>query len=480
MAARRFALPPCSHLVEWFRSSPYFTEDLITQRIRLALEKQKVSLALYLLTLYKPAHKALLKALAEVHQNPQTMISLPPSELRGDIILYGLKRQLRLSLPKAIALWQNQAIQSKLKDAQTQAFLRDVTLYKAMRNQEDSADWFAKIKPKYRDDVLIEWQIRLALKRKNWGKVVRLIGQYHHKDDPCWQYWLARSLAHLGQKEAAFALYHTLSSQRNYYGFLASLQTNKALSFHNEKAVPQSALLAPYQPFLHSIKTLYAQKQALTASRLLNDFISELPKNEASALVYWIDKSLGWYGKSVYLSNTNDLSNQLSLRFPLAYQEAIHALAKNYAIPKAFIYAIIRQESAFREEVVSPAGARGLMQLMPRTAALVAKGAKIPYKKPQELFLTQKNLHLGVAYLHQLAQKYAQHPVLIAAAYNAGPQQVHSWLKNNPSKNMDIWIETIPWQETRNYLKNIVAFYAVYQYRMQQKSDLSQIMHKRL
>ena len=116
------------------------------------------------------------------------------------------------------------------------------------------------------------------------------------------------------------------------------------------------------------------------------------------------------------------------------------------------------------------------MQIMPNTAALVSKKVKIPYHNKDELFLWQKNIIIGIACLKTLAQHFANHPVLMAAAYNAGPRQVNYWLKNYPLKQMDIWIETLPWYETRNYLKNIIAFYTVYQYLMGNKLDFANIM----
>ncbi len=150
------------------------------------------------------------------------------------------------------------------------------------------------------------------------------------------------------------------------------------------------AILKPYQPITDNIKYLYQTKQDGQASRLLNDFISELPKEDKSALIYWVATDLQWHGKSVYLSNSDELNNQLVLRFPLAYQPTINQYAKNYQIPSEFIYAIIRQESAFRRDVISPVGARGLMQVMPATAKVVAKREKIAYGDKEQLFLFQK------------------------------------------------------------------------------------------
>ncbi|WP_058511900.1 transglycosylase SLT domain-containing protein [Legionella steelei] len=468
--------PSCNSLFDLLLKDNNFNQNLITHRINLALDRRNIQLARYLLKQYKTPHASELNALNVVYQNPANISKLNPGGLNSEIYLYGLKRMVSINMDKALTLWQQSKTQKMLNQAQQQAFLAHVALYRAMRNHEDALQWFAKVKPQYYNDVLLDWQIRFALKRKNWAQVTALINDSKHKDEPCWQYWLARSLEEQGKKAEAKAIYEPLAKNRQYYGFLASLRLNKTPSFTNENPTTNLDVLKPYQAFIDQIQTLYLNKQTLQASRLLNDFISELPKDEASALVYWIDQKLQWHGKSVYLSNNETLNNQLSLRFPLAYKDSISLYSKKYAVAPEFIYAIIRQESGFRDDATSSVGARGLMQVMPYTARVVSKADKIPYNDQKQLFLSQKNINIGVAYLKQLKKRFDNHPILIAAAYNAGPKQVVYWLRTHPPKEIDVWIETLPWQETRNYLKNIMAFYVVYQYRLGQKPNMGNFL----
>ncbi|AHE67486.1 soluble lytic murein transglycosylase-related regulatory protein [Legionella oakridgensis ATCC 33761 = DSM 21215] len=345
-----------------------------------------------------------------------------------------------------------------LNKQQQQSFLAHVALYKAMRNHEDTLQWFAKIKPEFYNDALLDWRIRFALKQGRWKDVEHLIPLLQDKDNPCWQYWLARAKEARGKKAEALPLYEHLAKTRSYYGFLASLRINKNFSFENEQVVTDLKTIQPYQPFTNQIKELYLSNQSLEASRLLNDFVIELPKEEKSALAYWLARELQWHDKSLYLSNNNELNNQLSLRFPIVHQQTIAKYAKNYQIPQTLVFSIIRQESMFREQVISPAGAHGLMQVMPATAQNIAKQQHISYEDKKQLFSPQKNINIGVAYLQYLAKRFGNHPVLMAAAYNAGPRQVNYWLKNHPPKQIDIWIETLPWHETRNYIKTSLRF----------------------
>lgn len=465
----------CNTLFDLVLKSDHFDQNLITQRIVIALDKRNVQLARYLLKQYKVPKIKEVETLAMVYQNPTSVVKLKPSELNDHFYLYGLKRLVTTNMDQALKLWDHVKSKKLLSEAQRQTFLAHIALYKAMRNHDDAKEWFAQIKPQYYNDVLLDWQIRLALKNLDWPRVSELINQSKNKDTPCWQYWLARAYEKQGKKAQAVAIYEPLAKSRQYYGFLASIRLQKTPSLENEKPITNLAVLKPYKEVTDQIKLFYQTKQTVQASRLLNDFISELPKDEASALVYWVDTNLRWHGKSVFLSNNDTLNNQITLRFPLAYKDTIQPLSKKYAVAPEFVYAIIRQESGFREDVVSSVGARGLMQVMPYTAKVVSKADRIAYNHQDQLFLSQKNINIGIAYLKQLNKRFNS-PVLVAAAYNAGPHQVVYWLRNHPPKEIDVWIETLPWQETRNYLKNVMAFYVVYQYRLNQKPNLDNFL----
>lgn len=463
----------CDELFASLLKTHVISDNLLSQRIVLALRQRNVSLAHYLLKQYSPPKSADDALLTAIQMNPLKINSLNNGPLHGEFYLYGLKRILTKNMPEAIRLFNSKLAQTIMNVNEQQDFLTMVALYKAMRNADDTPLWFAKIKPQFYTDNLLDWEIRYALAKKNWQKVISLISKAKNQTDPGRMYWHARALSAIGRKDEAREIYQQLAATRNYYGFLACFRLHKMPSFTNEPANHNLADLSIYQPITDKIQALYNTNQAWLASRMLNDFTSELPKNEQSALAYWVSENLHWHGKSVYLSNNEVLNNQLSLRFPLAYYDTIVKDAALYNVPKELIYATIRQESTFFDDIRSSVGANGLMQIMPYTAKLVAKRAHIPFRDSKELFSTQKNIHIGTAYLKQLFTQFGNHPVLVVAAYNAGPRQVNYWLKNHPPKEIDIWIDTLPWGETRNYLKNVIAFYAVYQYRLRKPADIN-------
>lgn len=466
----------CNTLFTALLDNNEISESLIQQRLELALENNNLSLARYLLKQYKPARIKDINTLTTIFQTPKRITQLTPGPLQGSFYLYGLKLMIPHNIHQAIQLFESPQAQKIMNEDQRQTFLASVALDKAINNEPDTERWFARVKRPWYNEVLLEWEVRYALKHHHWHKIIYLISQSQNKHEPNYEYWMARALAALGEHQTANEIYQKVAKKRNYYGFLASLKLKKRPSFENEAITSDTQKLAPYKPITDQIKDLYLSRKTLEASRLLNDFISELPKNEKSALAWWVANDLNWHDKSIYLSTNDDLNNQLTLRFPLAHRDAVRTYAKQYQVPQELIYAIIRQESSFHYDIVSSAGANGLMQVMHGTADVVAKRANIFYTNKTQLFSPKKNINIGTAYLQQLARQYHQHPVLMIAAYNAGPRQVNYWLKNHAPKEIDIWIETLPWRETRNYLKNIIAYYSVYQYRMHERASLDAFM----
>jgi soluble lytic murein transglycosylase len=471
------SLPPaCDKLFTLLFNEHMFDDTMIIARVKLALENRNYTLASYLLrkTKNQPNREAL--TLDNIQQHPSQISQLKPGHLSGDFYLYGLKRLIPHKMDQAVQLWQNAQQKALLNEKQQQSFLTQVAIYKAMRDKPDALRWFDKIKHEFHSEALLEWRIRFALKHRQWASVESLIKRSMYQDTPCWQYWLARAEEAQGQRDKARARYQKLAVNRQYYGFLSSLRLHQPFQFEHEARPLGQETLRIYKPILEKIKSLYESNQSAVASKLINDFSSELPKEEKSAFVHWVEDDLSWVGKSVYLSNHADLTNQLELRFPLAYRREVHEQAGRYQIPEALIYAIIRQESAFRDDVVSFAGAHGLMQLMPTTALWISKIHHIPYNDRKQLFGSPKNIQLGTAYLKQLANRFHHHPLLMVAAYNAGPRQVNAWLKAHPLQQADLWIELIPFYETRNYLKSVISFNLVYQHRLKQKPTMDAFM----
>lgn len=465
-------LPKSCDILFKLQGSALLTEPLLNRRIALALEKRNLSLVRHLLKLYNKPKVDDDLMLLQIAANPRRINLLTPGPLHGDLYLYGLKRLVSMNINEAVRVWNLPITKKILSNEQQQLFLSHLAFYQAMRNDPESDQWFAQVQPAYRTDILSDWQIRHAIKQQKWTRVKALIKTARNNQTPIWQYWLARALENTNEIKLANELYQKLARTRHYYGFLASIRLKQPLSLQDEPLTPSSSILNAYKPFTSMVRELIRNKQDSEASRIISDFTSELPKKDKQLIIYWLINDLKWYAKALNLSSSEELSNALALRFPLPYNSAVHQSSKQFQIPKELIYAIIRQESGFREEVTSPAGAKGLMQIMPTTAMMIVQKKKFDSRLNDSLFVAQQNITLGSAYLQYLAKHFQYHFALMAAAYNAGPRQVNVWLKTPNSEPLDIWIETIPWHETRNYLKNVMSFYVVYQYRLGVKPNL--------
>ena len=193
--------------------------------------------------------------------------------------------------------------------------------------------------------------------------------------------------------------------------------------------------------------------------------LNKLSASELAAAGVLAD-SWGWHDRAINAMIAGKHWNHLGLRFPLAYETHVRQAAKTTALEPEFIFAIARQESAMAATAKSSAGARGLMQLMPATARYTARKHGI-HHQTDDLYRPEHNISLGSRYLDELVNKYQGNRILAAAAYNAGPHRVKKWQANTGNAlPYDVWIETIPFKETRGYVQNVLTFAVIYSHRL--------------
>ncbi len=167
-----------------------------------------------------------------------------------------------------------------------------------------------------------------------------------------------------------------------------------------------------------------------------------------------------WLWGAVY---TQKSPEAIALMYPRAFQETVEKQSKDHGLDPYMAWAIMRRESAFRPEVSSVADARGLMQLIPPTARAIARELKVEPPEPDELYSPEENVTLGTWYLAALLERFQGHVSLCAAAYNAGAKPVVRWAEERKDLPLDMWVEEIPYKETRGYVKQVTADYYIYQ-----------------
>jgi soluble lytic murein transglycosylase len=156
-----------------------------------------------------------------------------------------------------------------------------------------------------------------------------------------------------------------------------------------------------------------------------------------------------------------DWAEAWRVAFPRPYRELVERQAKSQKLPSALVFAIMREESAFDPEAESIADAYGLMQLIVPTARVAAKGTNLPHDR-RALKRPSVNVELGCRTLSRFSRVFAENPLLAVPAYNAGPTRVKQWLTDRPSLDFDLWVEAIPFLETRRYTKRVLASRAAY------------------
>jgi soluble lytic murein transglycosylase len=267
------------------------------------------------------------------------------------------------------------------------------------------------------------------------------------------------------------SIYNRLSEDRSFYGFMAADAVNKSYSFTDRPVFLARNVLETLVQ-----KTDFKVMQELTilnreaeAKRQWWFTIKKLPK-EQLLIAAKLAQQWQWYQVAIITLVKADYWDDLALRFPLNYLSQVQNNAYLQNLDPAIIFGLIRQESMLDKNARSAVGARGLMQIMPETGQQIARTLNEPWQEESSLFNPDVNIRFGAFYYKQLLSRFDGHFALATAAYNAGPNRVVNWLPNDRSLPADVWIETIPFKETRKYVTSVLSYAIIYQQRIQRNA----------
>jgi len=301
------------------------------------------------------------------------------------------------------------------------------------------------------------WRVRQALLESDWQQCLNFLDDLtgREKAEERWQYWRGRCLESQGFKAAANRNYENIAGKFGYYGFLAADRLLKDYSIKND------------QPLINEAEVQWLRESPVIA-RAIEYFLVGLPwegrrewnkaLKKASKQRYiaaaQVASSVAWHDRALRAISAAGESRALAALYPAPYPDYVNRMSKEFSVNREYIYGVMRRESLFIPDIKSSAGAIGLMQLMPATAKQV--GRQLGVKAPKwKLIESDLNIRLGVKYLSHLLKRFDGNMVLSTAAYNAGPTRVRKWLVNKPMA-ADIWVETIPYDETRSYVKAVL------------------------
>ncbi|WP_331520929.1 transglycosylase SLT domain-containing protein [Pinirhizobacter sp.] len=380
-----------------------------------------------------------------------------------------VQRLARRQSGQADAAWQTLQPRFAFSEQQRGAVLNALALYHATDFDEQALERLAALPPGAQSDSTREWRVRVALSRQDWSAALAALDALSttQKEDGEWRYYRARVLEALNRHDEAQSIWRKLAQEPTFFGFLSADRVGASyaicpLQLATDTA-REDALMA--QPGLRRAFELYAVGMQREGRR---EWTKALAGNDVQTLRLAADLAYrnGWYDRAVFGLSSGDALRLYEQRFPLASQDGVVSQSQQAGVEPAWAYGIIRAESAWMSDARSGADARGLMQLLPGTASIVASKNGLPWAGGESLYDGPTNIQLGTRYLAQMAARYNGAPWLASAAYNAGPNKVDQWLGQRGSLPPDLFIASIPYKETREYVARVMAFSVIYDWRL--------------
>ncbi|GLQ49061.1 transglycosylase SLT domain-containing protein [Dyella flava] len=380
-----------------------------------------------------------------------------------------LVRMARRQSMTADTAWQKLQNQFQFAPSQRDSILNALALFHATDYDSDALARLINLPASAQTDVSREWRVRVALAQQNWAAVLAAIDAMppalQQNDE--WLYFRARALSELGRSSEAQSAYATAAAQSSYFGYLAADHQGSPYSLCVAQPVvdPQGEQAVLAIPGMQRAFELFAVGMPKQARREWSQAMANADPQTLRQAVNLADRR-GWYDRAVFTFNNGEGLHYYTLRFPLARQDGLVSQAQQAGIDPAWAYGILRQESAWMSDAQSGADARGLMQLLPSTGADVARRNGLPWAGAESLYDPTVNIELGTRYLAQMADRFDGAPWLASAAYNAGAARVKQWLDARGTLPPDLFVATIPFKETREYVARVMYYSVIYDWRL--------------
>ncbi|MEW5903899.1 MAG: transglycosylase SLT domain-containing protein [Pseudomonadota bacterium] len=438
------------------------TQD-VGVRLRRLLENGKVSEALKLVRYLPHAQRPALAELDQARRNPQHYLARVKLGQDDDgtrmVALFALQRLAHQAVTPAAVQWQRM---EHLFPPEEQQYLYGwLATEAAMQHDERALQWYAAAGDTVLTPQQSAWRVRAALRAQDWHEVWSAIASMsaEQQNEAAWRYWKARALIALGHRSEAEALLEPLSREYHFYGQLAAeeLGAAPAAGIVTARFEPDEGELEQMaaRPEVQRTILLYqmglrteAMKEWDWAMRGLDDR-DLLVAAEVARRNEMYDRSINAAIRTVALHDFN-------LRYPAPYRDALRASLDEHEVEEAWVYGLMRQESRFVTHARSGVGAAGLMQIMPETARWAARRIGLKGYRKGLIHQLDVNLRLGTYYMKSVYSRFDDNPVLASAAYNAGPSRANRWRGKVPLEGA-IYAETIPFDETRDYVKKVMS-----------------------
>lgn len=436
--------------------------DDLWQRMRRLIEARRFPAARQLATLMPASARPDRKTLDAVATNPRRYLErLKPrfaaSRVGREMAMAAVVRLARSDAEAAVKRWES--MDHRFSAAERRYVAVQLAWQLALDHHPRAEKWFRAAGEAPLSEEQRAWRVRAGLRTQHWRFVRESIEDMPlaQRSLPEWTYWLGRAYAATGRDEDARVQFERLSGQPTFYGNLADDELGRPVS------VPEAAL-PPLADELADVGQDPGLRRALALFRLdmriegIREWNWALRNSDDRRLLAAAELAQGHdlFDRAIYAAERTVTEHAYEVRYLAPFKEQVAVRAAEQSLDPAWVFGLMRQESRFVLGAKSSAGAQGLMQIMPATARWVARKIGMTDFRPDRVGEMDTNVLLGTSYLRMVYESLDRHPVLASAAYNAGPRRARQWRDSKPLEGA-IYAETIPFNETRDYVKKVMS-----------------------
>ena len=468
---RGYSQPPqCDTAFSYYLENHDNPDQVIWKRIEKAFKARRPALARYLGKKLDPESQQIVETWYRAHQRPQQSLKqlaeASDNEHNRNITVHALDRLARKNSLQALGSWNLVRDHFAFTDEQKEQVQLRIALSAAYQHKSEARALLSSLDPEAMNDQAYLWLARIQLRERDWPGLLDTINLMpaHLQEENEWQYWLSRSMEAEGQLNGSLSLLEQLSDKSSYYGFLAADKLQREYHIEQENAasaeIDEEQILAD-NPHMLRARELYYLDRLVDAKRewfqALRYLDQDQIKQAATLASRW-----QWHDSAIRTVAKTEHRSDYVLRFPMPYKQQVLEHAQARELDPSLIYGVMRRESLFDPLARSSVGALGLMQLMPSTARNVAHSLGMKRPRKADILRVENNIRLGTQYLRTVMNRFDNNVALAAAAYNAGPGNVKRWLPRGEVMSADLWVETVPFKETRNYVQAVLAYSTVF------------------
>jgi soluble lytic murein transglycosylase len=435
--------------------------DDVWQRFRLATEAGNLDVAQWLNSALDEKQRIAAKPLERATRDPEWSLTKGAPRLatraERELVMFALTREARLDPVLAyqhLRAWQDRLPADDLGYARVQ-----IAFQGARKLLPEALGWYRELGGAALNDLQLAWKARAALRAQSWPDVEAAIAAMSltAQQDAPWRYWKARALAAQGHAKEAAPLFAALAPEPQYYGLLAAEELGRTNRQRFDAVQVDPAALAEFGR-RDSVRRALKLFELDMRAEGVREWVWTVRNLDDAQLLTAAEFALrqGLYDRAINTADKTVLLHDYNLRYPAPYRDVFDAASRAQGLDEAFVFGLVRQESRFVAEAMSGAGAVGLMQLMPPTAKWVAKKMGRSGYRPSQIGMVDVNVQFGTYYLRHVLDRLDGLPALAAAAYNAGPGRAQAWRASAPLEGA-IYVESIPFNETRDYVKKVLA-----------------------